>query len=158
MQWDHYFPEFPLEQRLEAADFIPPLSFSWLTVAQIMHFSDFITDSGTCHNSLFSSNIIATIVAKFSADKFSGDESNSKNCCSSCWTACQIPFSWYVVLSYIEKRTVSVLSNSDWWRESYKHIKSNLYWAVTHRELQGDHLNSLYRTGVKCIKKPYFMP
>ena len=78
MQWDHYFPEFPLEQRLEAADFIPPLSFSWLTVAQIMHFSDFITDSGACHNSLFISNIIATIVAKFSADKFSGDESTPK--------------------------------------------------------------------------------
>ena len=61
-------------------------------IKRIMHFSNFITDSGTCHNSLFSSNIIATIVAKFSADKFSGDESNSKNCCSSCWTACWTSF------------------------------------------------------------------
>ena len=63
-----------------------------LEFKRIMHFFDFITDSGTCHNSLFSSNIIATIVAKFSADKFSGDESNSKNCCSSCWTACWTSF------------------------------------------------------------------
>ena len=63
-----------------------------LEFKKIMHFFDFITDSGACHNSLFSSNIIATIVAKFSADKFSGDESNSKNCCSSCWTACWTSF------------------------------------------------------------------
>ena len=63
-----------------------------LEIKRIMHFSDFITDSGTCHSSLFSSNIIATIVAKFSADKFSGDESNSKNCYSSCWTACWTSF------------------------------------------------------------------
>ena len=35
VQWDHYFPEFPLEQRLEAADFFPPLSLSWLTVARL---------------------------------------------------------------------------------------------------------------------------
>ena len=64
-----------------------------LEIKRIMHFSDFITDSGACHNSLFSSNIIATIVAKFSADKFSGDESNSKNCCSSCWIACWMSYS-----------------------------------------------------------------
>ena len=43
-----------------------------------MYFFHFITDSGTCHSSLFSNNIIATIVAKFSADKFSGDESTPK--------------------------------------------------------------------------------
>ena len=47
-------------------------------IKRIMHFSDFITDSGTCHSSLFSSNRIATIVAKFYADKFSGDESTPK--------------------------------------------------------------------------------
>ena len=35
VQWNHYFPEFPLEQQLEAADFIPPLSLSWLTVAHL---------------------------------------------------------------------------------------------------------------------------
>ena len=49
-----------------------------LNLKRNVHFFDFITDSGACHNSLFSSNIIATIVAKFSADKFSGDESTPK--------------------------------------------------------------------------------
>ena len=164
VQRDHYFPEFPLEQWLEAADFLllhhspENIDLFVLEFWRIMHFLYFTTDSGTCHSSLFSNNIIATIVAKFSADKFSDDESNSKNCCSCCWTACQISFSWYVVLSCIEKRTISVLSNSDWWRKSYKHIQSNLHQAVTCTELQGDHLNSLHRTEVKCSKKRYFMP
>ena len=49
-----------------------------LEFKRIMHFFDFVTDSGTCPISLFSSNIIATIVGKFSADKFSGDDSTPK--------------------------------------------------------------------------------
>ena len=43
-----------------------------------MYFFHFITDSGTNVTAAFLAITLATIVAKFSADKFSGDESTPK--------------------------------------------------------------------------------
>ena len=111
---------FLLERLPDFADFLPSLSTVWLSTLLRLY----LNSSKSCICCIFwlieafvtaalLTAMLPMMAVSCSLVTCSGNDSNSQNCSSSCWTACCISCSKYASLScWIIKRII--LSSSSW--------------------------------------------